>query len=63
MFVKETSDISRAHISQSKRCFSVKSSMYYFHMKTNILVDFQICIRVPLRSKKQFAKVTSEISD
>ena len=32
----------------SKTCFNVKSSTYYFHMKTKILADFQICISVPL---------------
>ena len=26
----------------------MKSSMYYFHVKTKILADFQICISVPL---------------
>ena len=26
----------------------MKSSAYYFHMKTKILADFQICINVPL---------------
>ena len=40
--------ISRAHISKSKRYFNVKSSTYYFHMKTKILAYFQICISVPL---------------
>ena len=25
-----------------------KSSPYYFHMKTKILADFQICVGVPL---------------
>ena len=25
--------------------------MYYFHMKTKILEDFQICISVPLNGK------------
>ena len=39
----------RVHISKSKRCFNVKSSTYYFHMKKKILADFQICISVPLR--------------
>ena len=39
---------SRAHISKSKRCLNVKSSTYYFHMKTKILGEFQICISVPL---------------
>ena len=28
----------------------MKSSTYYFHMKTNILTDFQICISLPFRS-------------
>ena len=32
-----------------KKCFNVKSSTYYFHMKTKILVDFHICISVPLK--------------
>ena len=36
------------HISKSKRCFNVKSSTYYFHMKMKILADFQIGISVPL---------------
>ena len=35
-------------ISKSKRYFSMKSSTYYFHIKTKVLTDFQICIRVPL---------------
>ena len=26
----------------------MKSSIYYFHIKTKILADFQICISVPL---------------
>ena len=34
-------------ISKSKRCFNVKSSAYYFHLKTKALADFQICISVP----------------
>ena len=38
------------HISKSKRCFNVKSSAIYIHMKTNILADFQICISIPLMS-------------
>ena len=43
------SHISRLHISKSKRCFNVKFPTCYFHMKTKILADFQICISVPLR--------------
>ena len=30
------------------KCFNAKSSTYYFHMKTKIFSDFQICISVPL---------------
>ena len=37
-----------AHISKSNSCFNMKSSTYYFHMKTNILADFQICVSGPL---------------
>ena len=35
-------------ISKTKKCFIMKSSTYYFHLKTKILADFQICISVPL---------------
>ena len=34
-----------------KRLFNVKSSTYYFDMKTKILADFQICISVTLNHK------------
>ena len=44
--------MSRANISKSKKYFNVKSSTYYFHMKTKILADFQICISVPLTGLK-----------
>ena len=27
----------------------MKSSTYYFHMRTKILADFQICISAPLK--------------
>ena len=30
----------------------MESSPYYFHMKTKILAEFQICISVPLRKWK-----------
>ena len=33
----------------------MKSSTYYFHIKTKILADFQICISVPLRLFSVFA--------
>ena len=48
--------ISRVHILKSKRSFHAKSSIYYFHMKTKILADFQICISASLRLK-EFMKV------
>ena len=32
-----------------KRCFNVKSSKYYSHVKTKILTDFQIYISEPLK--------------
>ena len=48
------SHISRGHISKSKRYFNVKSSTYCFHMKTEILADFQICISVPFRTTRHF---------
>ena len=48
MFVKDFLHNSRAHISESERCFNVKFSIYYFHTKMKILADFQICISGPL---------------
>ena len=49
---KHTFHISHVRISpKSKRCFNVKSSTYYFHMKDTILSDFQICISLPLNQK------------
>ena len=47
------SHISPTHISKSKRCFNVKPSSYYFHMKTKILTDFQICISVNFKFFKR----------
>ena len=48
MFINKLFLISRANISKSKSFFNMKSSTYYFHLKTKILGDFQICISVPL---------------
>ena len=48
---KRFSLISRTHISKSQRRFNVKSSKYYFHMKTKIMAVFQISISVPLNSR------------
>ena len=44
------SHISPVYILESKSCFNVKPTTYYFHVKTKILVDFQICFSVPLIS-------------
>ena len=53
MLVKNFSHISGAHTSERKRCFNIKSSTYYFHVKTKMLENFHICISVPLISKAQ----------
>ena len=53
MFVNNFSRISCANITESKSCFNVKSSTYYFHMKMKIQADFQICISVPLNGNKR----------
>ena len=37
------------YISKSKHCYNAKPSAYYFYAKTKILVDFPICISVPLK--------------
>ena len=34
--------------SKSKCCYHAEPSAYYFYVKTNISIDFQICISVPL---------------
>ena len=39
---------------RKKRCLNVKSSTYYFHVKTKVLADFQTCISVPLRYRYFF---------
>ena len=41
----------------------MKSSAYYFHMKTKILVDFQIYISVPLRALSSFVHAIKSISN
>ena len=37
----------------------MKSSTYYFHMKPNILADFQICISVPLMTVQNIHRQNS----
>ena len=41
------------HISESKRSYNVipYNAVHYFHVKTKMLTDSQICISVPLRYK------------
>ena len=36
------------HILESKRFYNVIPSVHYFHVKTKMVADFQICISVPL---------------
>ena len=49
MFVNKDFRIFHVRISQKVKGFNVKTSTYYFHVKTNILADFQICASsVPL---------------
>ena len=50
MFVN---NISRAHITESEWSFNVKSSTYHFHVRTNTLANFHICISVPLRNQSR----------
>ena len=46
-----------------KKCFNVKSSTYYFHMKTKILADFQICISLPLIEDSEVISSDNETAD
>ena len=57
IFVNKLPHILRRHISKNKRCFNLKSSANYFHMKTKTLADFQICISGLLK----FYRVSSHI--
>ena len=52
MFVKKLFTYLTAYISKSKISFNV-TSQHYFHIKTKILADVQICISVPLKQQKQ----------
>ena len=45
-------------MSKSKKCFNMESSTFYFHMKANILADFQTCISVPLSNEKYMIQPT-----
>ena len=48
MFVNQPFTYLTCTYLKSKGRSNVKSSTYYFHMKTKIFADFQICISVPL---------------
>ena len=41
----------------------MKSSTYYFHMKTKILPNFQICISVPLKAFNNYSIIMTNKSD
>ena len=45
-----------------KRCFNVKSSASYFHIKTKILADFHICIIVPLKAVNLVGSISTWFS-
>ena len=49
MFVDKHFINTGAYISKSKRCCNAKPSAYYFYMKTKMLLNFYICISVPLK--------------
>ena len=51
-------DISGAFILKSKRSCNAKPSAYYFYKKTNISVEFHICISVPSSPLITFKKAT-----
>ena len=50
MFVNKLFTYFTVHIPKNKKGFNVKSSTYYFQMKTKILGDLQICINIPLKT-------------
>ena len=63
MFINKHFINTGTHISKSKRCYNVKPSACYFYMRTNIPLNFRICIDVPLRLiwlKYEFGKITLE---
>ena len=45
-FFCNSSHISRAPISKRERYFNAKSLAYYFYVKTKVLADFEICIKL-----------------
>ena len=64
---KQTFHISFVHISRKlKGAFNVKFSTYYFHVKTKMLADFQICISVPLTTEvlnRKIYEIDFRVSD
>ena len=48
MFVNKYCTYLGGHISESKGCYNLIPSAHYFHLKTKMLADFQVCISVPL---------------
>ena len=45
-FFCNSSHISRAPISKRERYFNAKSLAYYFYVKTKVLADFEICMKL-----------------
>ena len=54
MFVNNHFTFLTCAISKIKMRYNVESSTYYFIVKTKILLDFQICISVPLLTSYMF---------
>ena len=52
-----------AYISKYKRCYNAKPSVYYFYMMTKILLDFCICICVPLKKSCKLAYQKKRLDD
>ena len=45
------------YISKYKKCHNGKPSAYCFYVKTKMLVDFHICISVPLKPQSSYGKI------
>ena len=52
--------MSHVCISQKVKAVLMWNLKHYFHMKTKILADFQICISVPLNEPHKDKLITSD---
>ena len=58
MFVKKRFTDTGAYISESKGWYNAKSSAYNFYMRTNVPLNFRICISVPLKISQNLQENT-----